>query len=100
MGILTEIEALLDLPKMVRAIEKKVNKIMSQIEELAAVLSEVQNGVNDIQEKAEQLAADLKVLQDSTPPETDLTDVLAQAEAIRDDLNGVSQSVTDAPTGE
>lgn len=90
MSLGRKIDAFLSIPTKLSKILEGVKKIMAQIDDLSAALTTIQEGVDSLQAKAEQLAADLEELQNSTPEAVDLSGVLAQAEAIRDDLSGLA----------
>lgn len=67
-----------------------VEKLMSQVDDLAGILTSIQADVGTVLDHTKALEQQLIHLQETTPPQVDLTGVINQATAIRNQLEGIS----------
>jgi hypothetical protein len=79
-----------------RSANWRLTYIMAQIDDLNEALDAIGLDVDTTLEHVTELQQELTDLQNNTPPEVDLSGVIAKAEAIKAKLEGVSDAVTDA----
>lgn len=78
------------------AIVERLDEIMSQLDDLNTALGRIATDADAQLAKTKELADELTALQNSTPPEVDLSGVIAKANAIADGLEGISAAAAPA----
>lgn len=71
--------------------------IMAQIDDLQAALNTISTQADTLQTDFTNLETELTNLQNTTPPEVDLSGVIAQAQAISTKLGAIADAANPAP---
>jgi TolA-binding protein len=74
----------------VAELKSMMENLMSQVDDLAGILTSVQSDVANVLDQVRSLEDQLTQLQQTTPPQVDLSSVIAQATNIRNSLEGVA----------
>lgn len=82
----------------------KLDRIMAQLDDLTAVLTSIGDELSGLSGNVTTLVTDLETLEANTPPTVDLSGVIAQATALKTQLDGISTAaaagVPAAPAGD
>lgn len=72
------------------SLHRKVNSLMTDVQTLSDTLDAIATDVATVVTEITTLEAELQTLQNNTPPEVDLSGVIAKANAIRASLEAVA----------
>ncbi len=79
------------------SLHRKVDKLMSDVQTLSDTLDAIAIDVSTVATEVATLEQELQDLQNNTPPEVDLTDVIAKANAIRTSLESIGTTASAPP---